>query len=50
MIVLIVLGFLASSMVYTVAIDEVGVIQRFGKYVRTEQPGLILNCPPASKR
>ncbi len=44
-IVLIVLGFLASSMVYTVAIDEVGVIQRFGKYVRTEQPGLNFKLP-----
>jgi modulator of FtsH protease HflK len=33
------------SMVYTVAVDEVGVVQRFGKYVRTTQPGLNFKLP-----
>jgi len=32
--------FLGSSMFYTVEVDEVGIVQRFGKYVRTTQPGL----------
>ena len=31
-IIVLIIGF---SMVYTVAVDEVGVVQRFGKYVRT---------------
>jgi len=39
-IVVVVALFLGSSCFYTVAVDEVGVIQRFGKYVRTAQPGL----------
>jgi len=34
-IVVVVALFLGSSCFYTVAVDEVGVIQRFGKYVRT---------------
>jgi len=37
--------FLGSSMFYTVAVDEVGVVQRFGKYVRTTQPGLNFKLP-----
>jgi len=36
---------LGSSMFYTVAVDEVGVIQRFGKYIRTSQPGLNFKLP-----
>ncbi len=31
--------------VFTVDVDEVGVIQRFGKYVRTVQPGLNFKLP-----
>ncbi|MEZ4528390.1 MAG: FtsH protease activity modulator HflK [Desulfobacterales bacterium] len=38
-------GLLASTMLYTVKPSEVGVIQRFGKYVRTTQPGLHLKWP-----
>lgn len=34
-----------SSIVYTVKQDEVGVVQRFGKYVRTEEPGLNFKLP-----
>ncbi|MCI0473193.1 MAG: FtsH protease activity modulator HflK, partial [Ignavibacteria bacterium] len=37
--------FVVSSMIYTVGVDEVGVIQRFGKYVRTGQPGLNFKMP-----
>jgi membrane protease subunit HflK len=42
---LIVVAIIASSIFYTVAVDEVGVVQRFGKYVRTTQPGLNLKLP-----
>jgi modulator of FtsH protease HflK len=44
-ILLIILAILASSTFYTVGIDEVGVVQRFGKYVRTTQPGLNFKLP-----
>ncbi len=44
-IVVVVLGILASSVVYTVGVDEVGIVQRFGEYVRTEQPGLNFKLP-----
>jgi membrane protease subunit HflK len=37
--------FVASSMIYTVGVDEVGVVQRFGQYVRTSQPGLNFKMP-----
>jgi membrane protease subunit HflK len=37
--------FLGSSTFYTIAVDEVGVVQRFGKYVRTSQPGLNFKLP-----
>ncbi|WP_373500118.1 FtsH protease activity modulator HflK [Desulfococcus sp.] len=46
--VIIVVGlvlFLASTMFYTVKPSEVGVIQRFGRYVRTTQPGLQFKLP-----
>ncbi len=36
---------LGSSTFYTVGVDEVGVVQRFGKYVRTAQPGLNFKLP-----
>jgi len=45
LIVLIVLIFLGSSMFYTVGVDEVGVVQRFGKYMRIAQPGLNFKLP-----
>ena len=44
-IVVIILLFFGSSCFYTVAVDEVGVIQRFGKYIRTTQPGLNFKLP-----
>jgi len=37
--------YLATSTVYTVAVDEVGVIQRFGKYSRIAGPGLNFKLP-----
>jgi len=39
------LFFLGPSCFYTVAVDEVGVVQRFGKYVRTTSPGLNFKFP-----
>ena len=44
-IILIVLFLLGTSCFYTVGVDEVGVIQRFGRYVRTSQPGLNFKLP-----
>ncbi|MFP4445219.1 MAG: FtsH protease activity modulator HflK [Desulfosudaceae bacterium] len=37
--------FLGWSMIYTVDINEVGVVQRFGAYARTEPSGLHLKLP-----
>ena len=37
--------YIGSSTFYTVGVDEVGVVQRFGKYVRTAQPGLSFKFP-----
>ena len=37
--------YLGSSIIYTVAVDEVGIVQRFGKYVRTTSPGLHFKLP-----
>jgi len=46
-VVLLVIAVLlfGSSMFYTIGVDEVGVVQRFGKYVRTSQPGLNFKLP-----
>lgn len=45
-IVLIILGlFFGSSTFYTIGVDEVGIIQRFGRYIRTTQPGLNFKLP-----
>jgi membrane protease subunit HflK len=45
LILLFALIFFGSSTFYTVAVDEVGVVQRFGKYVRVTQPGLNFKLP-----
>ena len=42
---LLLVALLAVSSVFTIATDEVGVIQRFGKYTRTAQPGLNFKFP-----
>ena len=41
----IVLIWIVFSCAYTVGVDEVGVIRRFGKYVRTTTPGLHFKLP-----
>jgi membrane protease subunit HflK len=46
--VIVIVGFLlyfGASMVYTVGVDEVGIIQRFGKYDRTTRQGLNFKLP-----
>jgi modulator of FtsH protease HflK len=45
LIVVIILFLVAITCFYTVGVDEVGVVQRFGRYVRTEQPGLNYKLP-----
>jgi membrane protease subunit HflK len=44
-IVIAVALYLGASSFYTVAVDEVGVVQRFGRYVRTADPGLHFKLP-----
>jgi membrane protease subunit HflK len=44
-IALVIILILISSSVYTIGVNEVGVIQRFGKYVRTTSPGLNFKLP-----
>jgi len=43
-VVLVILYF-GSSMIYMVDTNEVGVVQRFGKYMRAETPGLKFKLP-----
>ncbi len=44
-IAIIVLFFLGYSMIYKIDPDEVGVVQRFGKHVRTTMPGPHIKWP-----
>ncbi len=44
-IILLAAIFFGSSTFYTIGIDEVGVVQRFGRYVRISQPGLNFKWP-----
>jgi membrane protease subunit HflK len=44
-ILVIVIIFIASSTFYTIKQDEVGIVQLFGRYVRTTQPGLNFKLP-----
>jgi membrane protease subunit HflK len=44
-ILIFILIFLGASTIYTIAVDEVGIVQRFGRYVRTSQPGLNFKLP-----
>jgi membrane protease subunit HflK len=37
--------FFGSSTFFSIGVDEVGVVQRFGKYVRTRPPGLSFKLP-----
>jgi len=45
LIFIVLLALFGSSMFYTVEVDEVGVVQRFGKYSRTRNPGLNFKLP-----
>ena len=49
-VVIIILMALAATSVYTVAQNEVGVVQFFGRYVRTTQPGLNFKLPLGIER
>ena len=44
-IAIIILLVVLSSAFYTIGVNEVGVIQRFGEYARTTSPGLHLKLP-----
>ena len=44
-IIAIVIFYLGFSIFYTVGVDEVGIVQRFGRYVRTTSPGLNFKLP-----
>lgn len=44
-LVIIVALYIGSSAFFTVALDEVGIVQRFGRYVRTVEPGLHFKLP-----
>jgi membrane protease subunit HflK len=39
-VIVLFLIYIGASCFYTVAVDEVGIVQRFGKYVRTTPPAL----------
>ena len=41
----VILIWIAFTSAYTLGVDEVGIIQRFGKYVRTTTPGLHFKLP-----
>jgi membrane protease subunit HflK len=45
LILIVILLFLGTSMFYTIGVDEVGVVQRFGKFARITQPGLNFKLP-----
>jgi len=45
LILVILVLFFGSSMFYTIGVDEAGVVQRFGKFVRISQPGLSFKLP-----
>ena len=45
LIIILIVLFFGSSTFFTVGVDEVGVIQRFGKYIRVCQSGLNFKLP-----
>ncbi len=45
LVALVIAIFLGSSMIYTIESNEVGIIQRFGRFVRKTQPGLHVKLP-----
>jgi membrane protease subunit HflK len=44
-VIVLFLIYVGASCFYTEAVDEVGMVQRFGKYVRTTPPGLSFKLP-----
>lgn len=48
-IALVIAGILLATSIYSTGPDEVGVIRRFGKYIRTTTPGLHLKLPIIEK-
>ncbi len=44
-VIAVLIFYLGSSIFYTVAVDEVGIVQRFGKYHRTTPSGLNFKLP-----
>ena len=44
-ILIVVVIIVLSSSIYTIGVNEVGVVQRFGRYVRTTSPGLNFKLP-----
>jgi membrane protease subunit HflK len=44
-VLIFIIVYLGSTMFFTVAVDEVGIVQRFGKYARTTNPGLNFKLP-----
>jgi len=44
-IAIIIILIILSSSVYTIGVNEVGVVQRFGRHVRTTSPGLNFKLP-----
>lgn len=44
-IVLVLIIVILSSSIYTIGVNEVGIIQRFGRYMRTTNPGLSFKLP-----
>ena len=49
-ILVIAIIMIAATTFYTVKQDEVGIVQRFGRYVRTTQPGLNFKLPIGIER
>jgi membrane protease subunit HflK len=49
-VIAIIIIYFGASMFYTVGVDEVGIVQRFGKYVRTTPPGLNFKLPRAIEK
>jgi len=45
LVLIVILVLFGSSSFYAVGIDEVGIVQRFGRYVRMTQPGLNVKLP-----
>jgi membrane protease subunit HflK len=44
-VLIVVIIIVLSSSIYTIGVNEVGVVQRFGRYVRTTSPGLNFKLP-----